>query len=135
MVRRIDHVGIATRSIDSALGFYRHLGLELETVEVNEEQKVRVALLRIGESAVELLEATETDSPISRFIEKRGEGVHHICLEVDDLQAHLETLESRGITLVSDRPTKGSQGRRIAFVHPESAGGVLVELSESKAGV
>jgi methylmalonyl-CoA/ethylmalonyl-CoA epimerase len=135
MIRRIDHVGIATRSITSALDFYRHLGLEMESLEVNEEQKVKVALLRIGESALELLEATETNSPISRFIRKRGEGVHHICLEVDDLQAHLEKLKSRDIALINDKPKEGAQGRRIAFVHPDSSSGVLIELSESREGV
>ena len=126
---KIDHIGIATRGIDEASRFWREdLGLEvLETEEVT-EQKVRVAMLPIGESRIELLEATSPDSPIARFVEKRGPGIHHLAVRVNDIYATLEQLKLRGARLIDSEPRKGANGCLVAFVHPSSAGGVLLEL-------
>jgi len=126
---KIDHIGIATRGIDEASRFWREdLGLEvLETEEVT-EQKVRVAMLPIGESRIELLEATSPDSPIARFVEKRGPGIHHLAVRVNDIYAALEQLKLRGARLIDSEPRKGANGCLVAFVHPSSAGGVLLEL-------
>jgi methylmalonyl-CoA/ethylmalonyl-CoA epimerase len=135
MVKRIAHVGIATRSVSDAARFYNLLGLEVESVETNEEQKVKAAVLKVGESALELLEATEGDSPIARFIDKRGEGIHHITFEVDDIEEELSRLRETNISLIDERPKKGVEGRLVAFVHPSSTGGVLVELAQSVEGV
>lgn len=132
MVRRIAHVGIATESVEKAAEFYRCLGLEVSAIEVREDHKVKVAFLRIGESEIELLEPTEEDSTIARFIRKRGEGIHHIALEVDDIEGQLENLESHNVQLVGSGSQMGAQGRKVAFVHPSSTGGVLVELCQAR---
>lgn len=130
---KIDHIGIATRGIQDAAKFYRDvLGLEVsedlaETEEVA-EQKVRVAMLPIGESRIELLEATSEDSPISRFLEKRGPGIHHIAVRVDDIRAVLANLRAKGARLIDEEPRHGAGGCLVAFVHPSSTGGVLLEL-------
>lgn len=126
---KIDHIGIATRGIDEALRFWReNLGLELLETEEVTEQKVRVAMLPIGESRIELLEATSPDSPIARFVEKRGPGIHHLAVRVNDIYAALEQLKLRGARLIDSEPRKGANGCLVAFVHPSSAGGVLLEL-------
>lgn len=130
MIRKIAHIGIATRSIAVVSEFYKLLGLEIDKVEAVEDQKVRVALLRVGESSVELLEGTDKDSPISRFIESRGEGIHHVSFEVDDLSAQIESLKAKNIKLIDEVPRRGADGRLIAFIHPHSTGGVLVELCQ-----
>ena len=129
---KIDHIGIATRGIEDAMTFYRDaLGLDaIETEEVA-EQKVRVAMLPIGESRIELLEATSADSPISRFLEKRGPGIHHIAVQVDDIRSALANLKRNGVRLIDDEPRKGAGGCLVAFVHPSSTGGVLLELVEN----
>ncbi len=129
---KIDHIGIATRGIENAMTFYRDaLGLDaIETEEVA-EQKVRVAMLPIGESRIELLEATSADSPISRFLEKRGPGIHHIAVQVDDIRSALANLKRNGVRLIDDEPRKGAGGCLVAFVHPSSTGGVLLELVEN----
>jgi methylmalonyl-CoA/ethylmalonyl-CoA epimerase len=130
---KIDHIGIATRGIQDAAKFYRDvLGLEVseavaETEEVA-EQKVRVAMLPIGESRIELIEATSEDSPISRFLEKRGPGIHHIAVRVDDIRAALANLRAKGARLIDEEPRQGAGGCLVAFVHPSSTGGVLLEL-------
>jgi methylmalonyl-CoA/ethylmalonyl-CoA epimerase len=130
---KIDHIGIATRGIQDAAKFYRDvLGLEVsedgaETEEVA-EQKVRVAMLPIGESRIELIEATSEDSPISRFLEKRGPGIHHIAVRVDDIRAALASLRAKGARLIDEEPRQGAGGCLVAFVHPSSTGGVLLEL-------
>ena len=130
--RRIAHLGVATRSLDAALQFFRDsLGLELEAMETVEDQKVRTALLRVGESRIELLEPTGPGSPISRFLETRGGGVHHVTLEVDDLDAALRRLKAMQVKLIDETPRRGAGGRRIAFVHPQSTGGLLIELCEA----
>lgn len=129
---KINHLGIATRGIDEALKFWSDaLGLENVHTEVVEDQKVRVAMLPIGESRIELLEPTSDDSPISKFIEKRGGGIHHIAVEVDDIAASLSRLRSKGAKLIDDVPRVGAEGCLVAFVHPASTGGVLLELVQT----
>ncbi len=130
MILRIAHVGIATRSIEAAAAFYRTLGLEIHSQEAVSEQKVKIAMLRLGDSSIELLEASELDSPVSRFIERRGEGIHHISIEVDNLAELLETLREANVQLIDETPRTGADGQLTAFVHPRSAGGVLVELCQ-----
>jgi methylmalonyl-CoA/ethylmalonyl-CoA epimerase len=126
---KIDHIGIATRGIDEAARFYREvLGLDMTETEEVAEQKVRVAMLPIGESRLELLEATSADSPISRFLEKRGPGIHHIAVRVDDIQTTLAGLKEKGARLIDEAPRRGAGGCLVAFVHPSSTGGVLLEL-------
>jgi len=126
---KIDHIGIATRGMDEAAKFYREvLGLEIAETEEVPEQKVRVAMLPIGESRIELLEATSDDSPITRFLEKRGPGIHHIAVRVDDIQAALADLKLKGARLIDQEPRQGAGGCLVAFVHPSSTGGVLLEL-------
>ncbi len=130
MIRKISHVGIATHSIAVLSEFYKTLGLEIESTEIVEDQKVQVALIKVGESSIELIEATEEDSVVARFLEKRGEGIHHIAIEVENLQDHLDRLKEKNVKLIDKSPRLGAQGRLIAFIHPESTGGVLVELSQ-----
>jgi methylmalonyl-CoA epimerase len=126
---KIDHLGIATKGIAEALKFWEDaLGLENVHTETVEEQKVRVAMLPIGESRVELLEPTSDDSPISKFLEKRGGGIHHIAIEVDDIVASLAKLKSEGARLIDEEPKIGAEGCLVAFVHPAASGGVLLEL-------
>lgn len=128
---KIDHVGIAVRSISDSLGFYREaLGMELAATETIEDQGVRVALLPVGESRIELLEPFSDDTPVGRFIAKRGEGLHHICYEVEDLASRIEDLKSRGARVLDGYPRRGAEGNLVAFLHPASASGVLVELVE-----
>lgn len=125
----LDHIGIAVRSLDSAK-IYEDLGLTIEHVETVETQRVKTAFLSVGDSNLELLEPTSPDSPIAKFIEKRGEGIHHICLRVDDLEAHLERLKAAGYRLINEAPVPGAHGCRVAFLHPSAGNGVLIELSE-----
>ena len=133
MKAKLDHIGIAVRSIDEALSFYRDaLGLEVATTEDVASQQVRAHFVPAGETALELLEATSADSPIARFTERRGPGLHHITLRVDDLDAVLAHLDERGVTLIDRKPRPGAEGARVAFVHPSSTHGVLVELKEEK---
>ena len=126
---KINHLGIATRGIDEALKFWENaLGLKNVHTETVEDQKVRVAMLPIGESRIELLEPTGEDSPISTFLEKRGGGIHHIAVEVEDIGAALSKLKSEGARLIDESPRIGAEGCLVAFVHPSSTGGVLLEL-------
>jgi len=130
-IKQINHVAIVVDDIDSALNFWRDgLGLEMTHVEVLEEQNVRVAFLPIGESEIELVEPTTDDTGVARFLNKNGPGMHHICLEVDDITASLEHLRTQGIRLINDEPIVGAGGKRVAFIHPENTQGVLVELYE-----
>ena len=132
---KIDHLGIAVRSLDAALPFYRNvLGLDVEGTETLEDQGVNVAMLPVGGSRIELLEPVAEDSVVGRFIAKKGEGLHHICYEIEELESKLGDLRSRGIRLLDGYPRRGAGGRLVAFVHPASAGGVLVELVEKSAG-
>jgi methylmalonyl-CoA/ethylmalonyl-CoA epimerase len=130
---KIDHIGIATRGIEDAIAFYRDaLGLEAGDTEEVADQKVRVAMLPIGELRIELLEATSADSPISRFLEKRGPGIHHIAVRVDDIRAALINLRQEGARLIDEEPREGAGGCLVAFVHPSSTGGVLLELVQRR---
>lgn len=128
---KIEHIGIATRGIDEAIGFWRDaLGLKVVEVEEVAEQKVRVAMLPIGESRVELLEPTAEDSPIQKFLEKRGPGIHHIAVRVTDIRATLNRLKEQGARLIDEHPRVGAGGCLVAFVHPSTTNGVLLELVE-----
>ncbi|MDP9193052.1 MAG: methylmalonyl-CoA epimerase [Acidobacteriota bacterium] len=124
----LDHIGIAVRSLESAK-IYQDLGLTIEHVETVETQHVKTAFLSVGDANLELLEPTSPDSPIAKFIEKRGEGIHHICLRVDDLEAHLKRLKAAGYRLINEAPVPGAHGCRVAFLHPSAGNGVLIELS------
>lgn len=126
---KINHLGIATRSIEEALTFWVNgLGLKNVHTEVVEDQKVRVAMLPVGESRIELLEPMSDDSPISKFLEKRGGGIHHVAVEVDDIRAALADMRSKGTRLIDEEPRNGAQGCLVAFVHPAASNGVLLEL-------
>ena len=130
MIGRIDHVGIAVTSIAEAAAFYEALGLAVEAVEEVESEGVRVALIPCGESRIELLEATREDSPVARFLEKRGPGIHHLCLATDDVAVDGGRLAAAGYQLLRPEPTRGAGGCWVQFVHPRSSGGVLIELSQ-----
>ncbi len=125
----LDHIGIAVRSLDAAK-IYQDLGLAIDHVEAVATQKVRTAFLSVGDAKLELLEPTGPDSAIAKFIEKRGEGIHHICLRVDDLESHLAALQAKGYRLINEHPVPGAHGCRVAFLHPSAGNGVLLELSE-----
>jgi methylmalonyl-CoA/ethylmalonyl-CoA epimerase len=128
----LDHVGIAVQDLAEALAFYRDaLGLEIEPPEEVASQRVRAHFAPVGEARLELLEATAADSPIAKFVERRGPGLHHITLRVDDIHAALAQLKARGVRLVDETPRPGAEHSLIAFVHPASTGGVLVELKQS----
>ena len=129
-MRTIDHIGIAVRSLDERRKLYEVLGLELSGEEVVAEQKVRVAFLPVEGTRIELLEPTAPDSPIAGFLEKRGEGLHHLCLAVEDIAGTFERLRAQGFALLTSEPQKGAHGARVCFIHPKSAGGVLIELSQ-----
>ncbi|MFX1261072.1 MAG: methylmalonyl-CoA epimerase [Promethearchaeota archaeon] len=132
-VEKIEHIGIAVESIETVLPYFKDgLGLEYGGEEVIEEQKVRVAFLGIGESSIELLEPIAQDSPIARFLEKRGPGIHHIAVRVDDIEMALQQHEENGARLIDREPRLGAHNMRIAFVHPKSTGGVLVELCQKQ---
>lgn len=130
MIGKIDHVGIAVRSIDEARRFYEALGLEVADVEEVPQEGVRVAMIPCGESRIELLEPTRDDSPVARYLDKRGQGIHHLCFASDDVEGDDASLRDQGYRLIRDEPTPGAGGSRVQFVHPESAGGVLVELAQ-----
>ena len=127
----VDHIGIAVKSIDEALLFWQSsLGIKCTGVEEVEEQKVKTAFLPVGDTEIELLEATSEESPVAKFIEKKGEGIPHLAIRVDNLEAALSEMKDTGIRLIDETPRYGAGGARIAFVHPKSTGGILLELSE-----
>jgi len=131
MPKKISHVGIAVSSIEEASPFYRDvLGMQFEGTEVVEEQKVKVAFFAVGESRIELLEPTADDSPVAKFLEKNGPGVHHVAYEVADLEQRLAALKAEGVRLIDESPRTGAHNTRIAFMHPRASGGVLTELCE-----
>ncbi len=131
MIKKIDHIGIAVKDLDVALKFWEgQLGLKAIETEVVEEQKVKVAFLPTGESEVELLESTTPDGPIAKYIEKNGEGIQHIAFRVDNLEQRLAELKEKGVRLIDEKPRRGAGGAKIAFLHPKSTFGILVELSE-----
>jgi len=129
----LDHIGIAVKDLRAALAFYRDaLGLEIEAPEEVASDRVRAHFVPVGEAKLELLEATTADSPIAKYVDKRGPGLHHITLRVDDIEAALAQLKAHGATLVDAKPRPGADGSLVAFVHPSSADGVLVELKQSR---
>lgn len=131
MIGKINHIGIAVKNLEASLPFYRdQLGMTYEGSEEVTEQRVRVAFLAVGESRIELLEPTTPDSPVSKFLEKNGEGIHHIAYQVADLQAALTELQQSGVRLIDERPRRGAHGTSIAFLHPKATGGVLTELCQ-----
>lgn len=133
VVNKVDHIGIAVSNLEESIKFYEEiLGLKLHGTETVEEQKVKVAFLPVGDTEVELLEATAPDSPIAKFIEAKGQGVQHIAFRVDNIEAALDEMRAKGIRLIDEKPRYGAGGARIAFLHPKSTNGVLIELCERK---
>jgi methylmalonyl-CoA epimerase len=131
MLNKIEHIGIAVKSIEESLPFYTEvLGLELLGIEEVPDQKLRVAFLKIGQSNIELLESTSPDATVAKFLENRGPGIHHIAFAVDDVAKELEAVKSRGIRVIDETPRIGAHGAKIAFLHPKSGGGVLIELCQ-----
>ena len=128
---QIDHIGIAVKNIEEAAKLYTDLGLKIEGTEVVESQKVKVAFIAIGQSRIELLESTAPDGNIAKFIEAKGEGIHHLAVKVDNIEKALEELTAKGYQLIDKTPRIGAGGHKIAFVHPKATKGVLLELSES----
>ena len=134
MKAELDHVGIAVDDLDAALEFYAGaLGLEVEASEDVPSQGVRAHFVRVGSAALELLEATAEESPVRRFVDRRGAGLHHVTLRVDDIAAALARLKARGVRLVDETPREGAEGALVAFVHPAAAHGVLVELKQERS--
>jgi len=132
MIRRVHHVGIAARSLEESLRFWSDaLGMRVSGTETVESEGVRVAFLPAGDARIEILESTRADSPVARFLDKRGEGIHHLTLEVDDVQVTLDRLRERGVPMLDESPRAGAGGTRVAFLHPRASGGVLVELVET----
>lgn len=131
MVGKVDHIGIAVSNLEESIKFYEDvLGMKLHGIEVVEEQKVKVAFLPIGDTEIELLESTDKEGPIAKFIEKKGEGIQHIAYRVDDIEKALEEMRQKGIRLIDEKPRYGAGGAKIAFLHPKSTNGVLIELCQ-----
>lgn len=129
MLTKINHIGVAVNSIEEALPFYRDsLGMVLKGTEEVPSQKVKVAFLAVGESKIELLEPTSSDSPVAKFLEKNGPGVHHIAYSVPDIEEAIAKLRAGGVRMIDETPREGAHGARIAFLHPKSSGGVLTEI-------
>ena len=124
----IDHLGIAVKSLQAAKSFYSMLGLEISEDEIVEQEQVKLAMVKLGDSRLELLEPLSEDSPVGRFLNRRGEGLHHVALRVPDIESRLQELKSKGVRLVSDHLQRGAGGHLYFFVHPSSAGGVLMEI-------
>jgi len=132
MLTKINHIGIAVNSLDEAIPFYRdNLGMAFKGMEEVAEQQVKVAFLEVGESKIELLEPTSAESPVARFLEKNGPGIHHIAYQVENLEAAIAKLESEGARMIDKVPRLGAHGARIAFIHPKSSNGVLTELCQA----
>jgi methylmalonyl-CoA/ethylmalonyl-CoA epimerase len=131
MLTKINHIGIAVKSLEDSIPFYRdQLSMAFAGIEEVAEQKVRVAMLQVGESKIELLEPISDDSPVAKFIEKNGPGIHHLAYEVEDLEAAIARLMAEGARMIDEKPRAGAHGSRIAFVHPKSSNGVLTELCQ-----
>ncbi len=129
----IEHIGIAVNNLDEAIAYYENtLGLTCYAIEEVPDQKVRTAFLKIGETKIELLESTDPEGPIGKFIEKKGPGVHHLAFAVNNLESNLEEVKEKGVRLIDSKPRKGAEGLDIAFLHPKSTFGVLTELCEDK---
>ena len=131
MLKKINHIGIAVKSLEESIPFYRdQLTMPFAGIEEVAEQKVRVAMLQVGESMIELLEPTSDDSPVAKFIEKNGPGIHHLAYEVADIEAAIARLMAEGARMIDEKPRAGAHGTLIAFVHPKSSNGVLTELCQ-----
>lgn len=132
MIKKINHIGIAVKSLEQQIPFYKDvLGLEFLGTEIVNEQKVKVAMFKVGEVKIELLEPISADSPISKAIEKKGEGIHHIAYETNDIVSEIENLTVKNMVMIDKVPRNGAHGTKIAFVHPKSTGKVLTEITES----
>ena len=132
-ITHIEHIGIAVKNLKDSIEYYEKvLGLKCYSIEEVEDQKVRTAFFKVGQTKIELLESTEPEGPIGKFIEKKGEGIHHLAFHVNDLQGALKETEDKGIKLIDSSPRKGAEGLNIAFLHPKSTNGVLTELCEDK---
>jgi len=131
MVKKVDHIGVAVKNLEDSLKFYQDtLGLELAGVEVVEEQKVRVAFLPVGDTEIELLESTDPEGPIAKYIDKKGEGMQHIAYKVESIEEAIKEMEENGVRMIDKTPRYGAGGAKIAFCHPKSTKGVLVELCQ-----
>ena len=130
MIHKVDHIGVAVRSIEEARGLYEGMGLEITAIEEVPQEKVRVAMIPCGDVRIELLEPTAADSPIAKFLERRGPGLHHVCLGSDDVHADDSVLRTRGFEMLREEPSPGAEGATVQFIHPKSGGGVLYELSQ-----
>jgi methylmalonyl-CoA/ethylmalonyl-CoA epimerase len=131
-ILKVDHIGIAVKNLTESSKLYEMLGIKSAGVEEVAEQKVKVCFFPVGDSEIELLESTAPDGPIAKYIEKNGEGLQHLALRVDNLEAALAELKAKGVRLIDEKPRYGAGGAKIAFVHPKSTGGILLELSERK---
>ncbi len=127
---KLDHIGIAVKDLEEAIDLYRKLGFDITELEEIPEQKVRVAMIPVGESKIELIEATSEDSVIAKFVEKRGEGIHHIAVNVEDIEKTLKNIKEKNLKLIDETPKIGAGGKKVAFVHPKSTKGVLLEFVE-----
>ena len=135
MIRKIQHIGVAVRSLDQAIPLYRDvLGLEFVGTEEVADQKIRAAIFRVGESTIEVLETTSPDGPVGKFLERNGEGIHHLCFQVEDAAAALARAKEMGARLIDETPREGVHGMRIGFLHPKSTFGVLTEFAEGGDG-
>jgi methylmalonyl-CoA/ethylmalonyl-CoA epimerase len=133
MINHIEHIGIAVKDLQASIRYYEEvLGLKCYAIEEVKDQKVKTAFFQVGQTKIELLEATETDSPVGKFIEKKGEGVHHIAFAVNKIEQCLENVAEKGIQLIDKQPRKGAEGLDIAFLHPKSTFGVLTEFCEKR---
>ncbi len=131
MIKRINHIAVAVNNLEEAAKFYQNmLGLSLSGVEVVAAQKTKAGFFKVGESNIELVQPTEADSPLTKFLEAKGQGIHHICFEVDDVEAEIKALLEKGATMVDQKPRPGAHQTRVAFIHPKSSNGVLIELCE-----
>ncbi|MBN2827335.1 MAG: methylmalonyl-CoA epimerase, partial [Tissierellales bacterium] len=129
MILKVDHIGIAVKNLEEALKFYQDtLGMNLQGIEVVEEQKVRVAFLPVGDTEIELLESTDPEGPIAKYIDKKGEGIQHIAYKVSNIEQSIEEMMAKGVKMIDEKPRYGAGGAKIAFCHPKSTNGVLVEL-------
>lgn len=131
MVKKLDHIAIAVHNVEEAARFYQDmLGLELRNIEVVKEQKTKVGFFSIGEANIELVEPADDDSPLVKFLETKGPGIHHLCFEVEDIEGEIKTLIEKGALLIDKNPRPGAHQTRVAFLHPKGTGGVLIELSQ-----
>ena len=131
-IKKINHLGIAIQDVKKARAFWQELGLHCTHEEEVKSDFVKTIFYPVGESFIELLEATSPDSPVQKYLDKRGPGIHHLCLEVEDIQGLLTRLKEKGVQLIDEKPRPGAHGCQVAFVHPKSTGGILLELSETQ---